>query len=257
MDLQQAVFLAALALGSVALIALVVAGLLVFLGVALALVFYKTRKILIPNLALPVLSLLESPISFLLWKFGLGEDILSNMMIDLRNLRYYDQYRKVQYSDRMVFIPQCLRHPQCPAPLTDEGIKCLNCGRCGIGLLKEESEQLGTRFFIAPGSSLIKRMIKKYRPKAILGVGCSMEVKEGTAVISSIGLPVQGIKLKRDGCVNTRVDVAKILEMIKTPPSGKYEIAANPLDLKRAQDISSHWVADDPHEPVSAVKAKR
>lgn len=244
MDLTQALALVAIVLGSSLILGMIIAAIMVFIGLLLSLLFYKTRKIVVPGITLPILTLLESPIRFILWKFKVGEDIVSNMMIDLRNIRYKDQYKKVPYEERMIFIPQCLRNPKCPAPLTDEGIKCLNCGRCGLGLLKEEAEQMGTKFFIAPGSSLIKRMIKKYKPKAILGVGCSMEVKEGTAVIADIGLPVQGVKLHRDGCVNTRVDVVKIMEMIRNPPTGKYDITEHPEDFRRAQEIASKWFDD-------------
>ncbi|MBU0761517.1 MAG: DUF116 domain-containing protein [Candidatus Altiarchaeota archaeon] len=241
MELQTIVFMVGLGFGAVLLLSLIFGVLLLLLGVVVSLVFFKTRKIIIPNITLPILNLLESPIRFLLWKVGVEEDIVSNLIIDLRNIRYKDQYIKTPYTERMVFLPQCLRHPKCPAPLTEEGIKCLNCGRCGIGILKEETEQLGGRFFIAPGSSLIKRMIKKYHPKAVLGIGCSMEVKEGTAVISSIGLPVQGVKLLRDGCVDTRVDMIKLYELIKTPPKQRYNIHDHLSDLKRAMEIASLW----------------
>ena len=61
-------------------------------------------------------------------------------------------------------MPQCLRSVQCPAKLTPEGIMCIDCGRCGIGEAKRYAEGMGYKFFVVPGSSFIKRIIKKYRP---------------------------------------------------------------------------------------------
>ena len=71
--------------------------------------------------------------------------------------------------DRFIFMPQCVRSTECPAKLTPEGIKCVNCGRCSVGEAKKYAEGLGYRFFIVPGSSFIKRIIKKYRPQSHSG----------------------------------------------------------------------------------------
>ena len=92
------------------------------------------------------------------------------------------------------------------------------------------------------GGSLIKRMVKKYRPKAIIGVGCHMEVKEGTAKMASYGLPVQGVILDRDGCVDTRVDAVKLLEKIKAHSRhGRYHIEDDEEFLGKAIGASNMW----------------
>jgi len=216
---------------------------LTVIGIVLSLLFFRTRQIVIPGVTLFILNLLEAPIRYLLWAFGIWEDVVSRMIIEVRNILYRERFDKVPYSERALFLPQCLRNPNCPAPLTPEGIRCLNCGRCGIGKIKEASEALGYKFFISPGSSLVKRMVKKYRPKAILGVGCSMEVKEGTSKMASYGLPVQGVLLERDGCVDTRVEVLKLMERIKSSPqkSRKYHIDSDLEWRKKAEEIYTMW----------------
>ncbi len=243
--------------GALLIVGALLALVLTVVGIALALIFFKTRQILIPGVTLFILNLLETPIRYLLWMLRVEEDIVPHMMVEVRNRLYKRQFEKTPYVNRAVFLPQCLRNPQCPAPLTPEGIKCLNCGRCGIGMIKEVAEQLGYKFFIAPGSSLIKRMVSKYRPKAILGVGCNMEVKEGTAKMASYGLPVQGITLERDGCVDTRVDVVKLMEKLKSHSAyGKYSIAEDPDYLRRAVEISEMWSDSEP-TGVEIIEAKK
>ena len=59
-----------------------------------------------------------------------------------------------------------------------------------------------------PGSSFIKRMVKKYRPQAIIGVGCLSEVKEGIDMADKLGLPVP-----------TRDELAGLLGLSGTPAS--------------------------------------
>jgi hypothetical protein len=74
-------------------------------------------------------------------------------------------------------------------------------------------EKLGYRIFIVPGSSFIKRMVKKYHPKAIIGVGCLSEVKEGIDMADKLGLVAMGVVTMKEGCVETLVNWADIYEV--------------------------------------------
>jgi uncharacterized protein len=234
----------ALVLGALIMVAGVLAIVLTLVGIGLSLLFMKKRQVVIPEVTLFILTLLEAPIRYLLWVFKIEGDVVSRLVVEVRNRLYRDRFDRTPYEQRAMFIPQCLRSPNCPAPLTPDGIRCLDCGRCGIGKIKGEAESLGYKVFIAPGGSLIKRMLKKYQSQAVLGVGCPMEVKEGTEKMASYGLPVQGIILERDGCVDTRVDVVKLLEKIKSQrmAKGRFTIESDKPYLKKALGISEMWV---------------
>jgi hypothetical protein len=234
---------AALVLGALIMVAGVLAIVLTLVGIALSLLFVKRRQVVIPEVTLFILTLLEAPIRYLLWVFKIEGDVVSRLVVEVRNRLYRDRFDRTPYEQRAMFIPQCLRSPQCPAPLTPDGIRCLDCGRCGIGKIKGEAESLGYKVFIAPGGSLIKRMLKKYNSQAVLGVGCPMEVKEGTEKMASYGVPVQGVILERDGCVDTRVDVVKLLEKVKAHhiKKGRYSIESDAPSLKKALVISKMW----------------
>jgi hypothetical protein len=220
------------------------------LGVILTLIYRRSRTILIPNITLFIMGFLEAPVKQLAWLFGIDESFLDQMVVEIRNILYYRAYCNTPYSERMLFLPQCLRNPKCPAPLEPEGLICKSCGRCGICRIKEYAEQLGYRVFIAPGSMLVKRMVKRYKPKAVLGIGCTMEVYEGARLMASFGLPVQGVILDRDGCVNTRVNVDEVLEKIKVNRSlgRNYSINNDPELLKLAESISAMWDDSQPSE---------
>ena len=220
------------------------------------LIFKKTRHVLIPSLTITALNLAESPARYLLRLFGIRTDEAYSMIVELRNRVYWDAYCGTPKNQRAVFIPQCLRNPKCPAPLTPEGIDCMNCGLCGLGEIKNECEKNGVKFFIAPGSSLIKRMIKKHNPKAVVGVGCLMEVKEGVEMVASIKRPVQGVFLSYGGCVDTRVDAIRLLEVINAVP-GEEGIKDSPTYLEKAKKINAMWSPTDSMEPPLEVSDKK
>ncbi|NLO78252.1 MAG: DUF116 domain-containing protein [Methanomicrobiales archaeon] len=137
---------------------------------------------------------------------GVEDQELIAFFIRLHNTLSTTSFEATNVQERAIFIPQCLRAADCPAHLTPEGLVCRRCGRCEVGVNIDRLEKLGYRVWIAPGSTLIKRMFKKYHPKAIVGVGCLMEVKEGIEMCDKAGIVAMGVVTIKDGCVETLVN---------------------------------------------------
>lgn len=180
----------------------------------LVLYSFKTGNFFAARYMLLGIILLENVITSLFWIFRADDSIVDDVGVRLRNYINNKKFLKVPYSMRFIFMPQCVRSTECPAKLTPEGIKCVNCGRCGVGEAKRYAEGLGYRFFIVPGSSFIKRIIKKYQPQAIVGVGCHMEIKEGLDLCHRYGIPARGVQLLSAGCVATTLDWERFYESI-------------------------------------------
>jgi hypothetical protein len=53
--------------------------------------------------------------------------------------------------------------------------------------------------------------VKETKPKAALGVAC---LKELVMAMENLPIPTVGVELLRDGCVNTDVDVKKVLKAL-------------------------------------------
>jgi hypothetical protein len=68
--------------------------------------------------------------------------------------------------------------------------------------------------FVVPGSSFIMRMIQKYRPEAIIGVGCMCEVRDGLDMMHRYHIPAIGVMLERSGCVNTQLDWGRLYDVM-------------------------------------------
>ncbi len=184
------------------------------LGAALVIYSFKTGRFFMARFTLIFVLLLESVIKSLFRLFKADDAIVDQVGVQLRNYINWNKFVKIPKNERAIFMPQCLRDVNCPAKLTPEGLKCVNCGKCGIGEAKKYAESLNYRFFIAPGSSVIKRMIKKYHPKAIVGVGCMMEIKEGIDLCQGVDIPAIGVPLLTSGCVATTVDWDIFYEVI-------------------------------------------
>ena len=220
------------ALGYLMLVLIATFVLFSFVGVLFVFIFRKKNKLFVSRTLLVFFRSFQIPIKYFMSFLGLESVSLDIMLVEMENKLYKKAFLGVPHEKRAVFLPHCLRHPQCPAKLSPEGIQCVNCGKCGIGEIKKEVEKRRIHVFIVPGSSFIKRMIRKYKPDAVVGVGCPMEVKEGMEMMAQIELPAQAVVLLRDGCMNTRVNVEELMQTIVQPEE---------FDLTRAEEISAKW----------------
>ncbi|MFB3764023.1 MAG: DUF116 domain-containing protein [Methanotrichaceae archaeon] len=175
-------------------------------GALMILYSFKTGHFFAARLMLISISLLESAIKAIFWFARADDAIVDDVSVRLRNYINRKKFLQIPYNERYIFMPQCARSTECPAKLTPEGIRCVSCGRCNIGKAKEIAEGLGYRFFVVPGSGFIKRIIKKHKPGAIVGVGCQMEIKEGLILCHSHDIPAIGVPLLQAGCVSTALD---------------------------------------------------
>ncbi len=169
------------------------------------------------NFVLLVLSPLESLVKFTLKCVKIDDRLVDKVIVKLRTQKYYKEFMSTTPEATAIFLPQCLRSPSCPANLLEEGIVCERCGKCEIRDAQSMALNLGYMFFVVPGSSFIKRMVKKYNPRAILGVGCLQEVKEGGEMCKKMKIPAQGLVLLQDGCVSTRLDWASFYDLLNKP----------------------------------------
>jgi hypothetical protein len=136
--------------------------------------------------------------------------------IELYNGINKDFYKAVPKKDRVIFLPHCLRNiKECKMPVDEDGYHCLKCGKCVICDIVEECDKNNMKYFIVGGGSQVINIVNKHKPKAVMGIACFNELQ---MAIEKLGggkkFPGQGVMLKKDGCVNTQVDMDEIKEKI-------------------------------------------
>jgi hypothetical protein len=146
----------------------------------------------------------------------LDETWVKYTTIELHNGLNKDFYKAVPKKDRVVFIPHCLRNiKECKMPIDEDGYHCLKCGKCVINDIVKECDKNNMKYFIVGGGSQVINIVNKHKPKAVVGIACFNELQ---MAIEKLGggqkFPGQGVMLKKDGCVNTEVDMSEIREVL-------------------------------------------
>ncbi|WP_094227927.1 DUF116 domain-containing protein [Methanolobus psychrotolerans] len=189
---------------------------LVVLGIALLLGAYsfKKHKVLFPNFVLFILYLFYGPAKWICRIFGIKDTLVDEILVEVRNAVMLESFRKIR-NGRVIFLPQCLRHPNCKArcdPLM--GYECKKCGLCDIGTICKAAEERGFEVYVIPGGSFVKKIIKARRPESCIGVACYPELAESMQGASPFMI-VQGVSLLQDGCYNTKVDVEEVIRKME------------------------------------------
>lgn len=189
---------------------------LLVLGIALLLGAYsfKKQRILFPNFVLFILYLFYGPAKWICRIFGIRDTLVDEILVEVRNAAMLVGFRKIK-NGRVIFLPQCLRHPNCKArcdPLI--GYECKMCGLCDIGSICKAAKERNFKVYVIPGGSFVKKIIKTNRPESCIGVACYPELSESMQGASPFMI-VQGVSLLQDGCYNTKVDVEEVIRKME------------------------------------------
>jgi hypothetical protein len=139
--------------------------------------------------------------------------LLDEVYIGVKNELNKKAFSRVPVKERALFISHCLRNSKlCKAEMTEMGYVCKRCGSCVIDRILAEAERLGYKTYIVPGGSMVFEIVKKTRPKACFGVACYPEVEEAIARLARVGIPTRAVPLSKAGCIDTKVDVERVLK---------------------------------------------
>ncbi|RKY24190.1 MAG: hypothetical protein DRP79_08115 [Planctomycetota bacterium] len=167
----------------------------------------------LPGVTLAVMEFFRPVIRRVFGALFRDPDRLDRTCIMLHNQLEFPAYAAVPVEKRVVILPQCLRHPDCPARISStEGIMCKECGKCVICRIREIDRRI--RVFISPGGTFAKRLLVSQQPAAVLGVACPNDLIQGLRATARLGIPAQGVALTKTGCVETEVDFELVKERL-------------------------------------------
>jgi len=148
------------------------------------------------------------------------EDLSNFTYIEAGNVLNQSAYEYVKKEDRIVLIPHCLRNAEkCRAPIDDEGYHCLKCGACIIAEITQAAEDRGIKWYMVGGGSHAIKIVKNARPRAVFGIACYDDAKLGVEKVGEYGIPTQAVLLSKAGCVNTEVEIDKVIATLDLPDS--------------------------------------
>ncbi len=117
-------------------------------------------------------------------------------------------------------IPHCLRNAEkCIAPIDEEGYHCKKCGACIIAEITQAAEDRGLKWYMVGGGSQAISIVKNARPRAVFGIACIDDAKLAVKKIGEYGIPTQAVLLSKAGCVNTEVEIDRVLVKLDLPDS--------------------------------------
>ena len=201
-------------IGQLVVLITIIIIILLIVVILLGVYFSKKNNIKLPRFLLYIVDLLYSPLKTIADFLNLDEHLIDNIAIRVRDDINKEKFRQIPAEKTLVFLPHCLRHKNCPATLQKEGLNCSECGLCSIGVIKKKAESMDYKFYIVPGSSFVKKIVKENKFKAVLGVACHEDLNQMMMLLSDFS--PQGVLLEKTGCFETSVNVKKVFEKLES-----------------------------------------
>ncbi|MDZ7641786.1 MAG: DUF116 domain-containing protein [Desulfurivibrio sp.] len=163
-------------------------------------------------LTLPVLVALYKPLCRLRPK--LDKDAYVRRTVAAGNRFYARRFRRIPFSERLLFLPYCLRPLECPTHIDpEEGLLCPpSCALpCRLRQTRDLALQLGYRkvFIVVSGRlhkkegilrsrNFLVRQIERHQPRGVIGCLCTRDLREKYLSPKNIG---RGGTLGRHGTI--------------------------------------------------------
>ena len=154
------------------------------------------------------------PFLMLLGAFFKGrKEVFQRAVINLNNRLVRGE--KTRTKKILLLLPHCLQTDECTIRLTHNIYNCERCGRCEIRDLIEIADENKLNLFVATGGTIARKIVKEFRPEAIVAVACERDLSSG--LVDTYPIPILGIHNERPygPCLNTRVDLEKVKEAIR------------------------------------------
>ncbi len=150
-------------------------------------------------------------------RLDIDQDLYDRLYTEIKNKAMKTDFKKVPFKERIIFVPQCMRNSKkCQAELEDYGYECKRCGACDIDDIISLADELGyKKVYIVPGGSMVRNIIKKTKPGAVIGVACILEIAEAMELAVVHNVNPQGVCLLKDGCKDTIVDMDELENVMK------------------------------------------
>ncbi len=150
-------------------------------------------------------------------RLGLNERLINYTHIEIRNRLNEYGFKATPFNERILFLPHCMRDTKlCKAKYNEEGLQCTLCGSCDLDELIRAAKHLGYKAtYITPGGSMVQKLIRKYKPKAVMGVCCFEEANMAFDRLRGTGIHAQASLLLYDGCKDTKANLVDAREKME------------------------------------------
>lgn len=127
----------------------------------------------------------------------------------------------IPFDRRILLLPQCIRSSTaCPAEFDALGLMCEECGRCSIGTVQREAEELGYAVLVAEGTTAVSELLARGEADAVVGVSCMEALERSFGPLTTHAVPGLAVPLLHNGCKDTDTDLDWLREvlLLKGPP---------------------------------------
>lgn len=162
-------------------------------------------------------SVMEQLAIDLLKRLEISEEYIDFTIVLIGNETWRKTVEATPFHRRLLLLPQCLKdNNSCQGVFDELGLNCAGCKSCPIDDILIEAENLGYSTLVAEGTTVAIGLVEEGAIDAVIGVSCMPVLQRSFEAVTKAAVPVIGLPLMYDGCVNTKIDLKWLNDEIRT-----------------------------------------
>lgn len=137
------------------------------------------------------------------------------LAVMINNYSWNDIVSGIPFNRRILLLPKCIAHStNCPAEFDELGLLCEQCGRCDIGGILTQADELGYHTLVSEGTTTVTSLLTSGKVECVIGVGCLHSFERSFPLAVKEGVPSIAIPLYNNDCKDSKVDEIWLNEVL-------------------------------------------
>ena len=136
------------------------------------------------------------------------------LAVMINNFAWQNIVAGIPFNRRILLLPKCFSHADCPAEFDELGLLCEQCGRCDLADIISRADELGYHTIVSEGTTSASVLLASGKVECIIGVGCLHSFERSFPLAVKEAVPSIAIPLYNNNCKDSKVDEIWLNEIL-------------------------------------------
>ncbi|NOU60965.1 polyprenyl synthetase family protein [Marinifilum caeruleilacunae] len=136
------------------------------------------------------------------------------LAVMINNFAWQNIVAGIPFNRRILLLPKCFSHADCPAEFDELGLLCEQCGRCDLADIISKADDLGYHTIVSEGTTSASVLLSSGQVECVIGVGCLHSFERSFPLAVKEAVPSIAIPLYNNDCKDSKVDEIWLNEIL-------------------------------------------
>lgn len=164
------------------------------------------------------------------------------LAVMINNFAWQNIVAGIPFNRRILLLPKCFSHADCPAKFDELGLLCEQCGRCDLAEIISKADDLGYHTIVSEGTTSASVLLSSGQVECVIGVGCLHSFERSFPLAVREAVPSIAIPLYNNDCKDSKVDEIWLNEVLANRKESNWN---GWIDLDQLKKSVKSWFSKE------------